>query len=146
MAEKREIKPWSWAMIMVLLVLFLGVGRNEAAPSAAECKLERRLGINACKPVLYGNSPSPDCCYRIRVTDIECVCPVITPQLAALVGDVNRAIRIIESCGRSVPSHVKCGSKFPLSVLYTVLASYSCSVFWISSTQIFCNRFMSRSF
>ncbi|RVW50836.1 hypothetical protein CK203_101836 [Vitis vinifera] len=82
------------------------VKTGSAAPSAAECKEERRLAINACKPVVYGKDPSPACCERARVTHIECVCPVITPKLAALI-DVNRAVRLIEGCGRKVPRHYK---------------------------------------
>ncbi|XP_021291943.1 uncharacterized protein LOC110422378 [Herrania umbratica] len=77
--------------------------------SDAQCKEERNLGINACKPVVYGKLPSPECCQRVRVTHLECVCPVISPQLAALI-DVNRAVRLIEGCGRRVPRHYKCGS------------------------------------
>ncbi|CAI9095581.1 OLC1v1031569C1 [Oldenlandia corymbosa var. corymbosa] len=101
------------AVFLLAVVLFLGaiMERSEApTPTAAQCKMERRLGINACKPVLYGSRPPPECCQRIRITHVECVCPVITPQLAALVGDINRAITIIQGCGRVVPRHFKCGS------------------------------------
>ncbi|KAE8055496.1 hypothetical protein FH972_012334 [Carpinus fangiana] len=77
--------------------------------SAAQCKEERRIGINACKAVLYGKLPSPACCERVRVTHIECVCADVTPKLAALI-DVNRAVRLTEGCGRRVPHHFKCGS------------------------------------
>lgn len=80
--------------------------------SSAECKQERKIGINACKPVIYGKLPSAECCQRVRVSHIECVCPVITPKLAALI-DLNRAIKLIEGCGRRVPRHFKCGSKYP---------------------------------
>ncbi|XP_027182928.1 stamen-specific protein FIL1-like [Coffea eugenioides] len=96
-------------IIKILLLLCLSAKRASAAPSEAQCRLERKLGINACKPVVYGKPPSADCCERVRVTDIECVCPVITPKLAALI-DLNRAIRLVEGCGRRVPRHFKCGS------------------------------------
>ncbi|XVE57542.1 hypothetical protein DITRI_Ditri04bG0098600 [Diplodiscus trichospermus] len=99
---------------MVLMVVAIGGGMWEvrmggAELSAAECKEERSLAVNACKPVVYGKLPSPECCQRVRVTHLECVCPVITPKLAALI-DLNRAIRLIEGCGRKVPRHYKCGS------------------------------------
>ncbi|GKA18160.1 bifunctional inhibitor/plant lipid transfer protein/seed storage helical domain-containing protein [Tanacetum coccineum] len=87
--------------------MFLATAR--AAPTATECKEERRLGINECKNVMYGRSPSASCCQRIRVSHVECVCPAITPKLAALI-DVNRFIRLIQGCGRRVPRHFKCGS------------------------------------
>ncbi|KAL9433939.1 hypothetical protein AB3S75_024575 [Citrus x aurantiifolia] len=87
----------------------VNMGASAAGLSAAQCKEERRIGLNECKPVLYGKLPSPSCCERVRVSHIECVCPVITPKLAALI-DVNRAIRLIEGCGRRVPRHFKCGS------------------------------------
>ncbi|GMN30894.1 hypothetical protein TIFTF001_003016 [Ficus carica] len=98
----------------LLVVVFVGIMHWEvevatAALSDAQCHEERRIGVNACKPVLYGKLPSPQCCERVRVSHLECVCPVITPKLAALI-DLNRAIRLIEGCGRQVPRHFKCGS------------------------------------
>ncbi|XP_057477474.1 uncharacterized protein LOC130765221 [Actinidia eriantha] len=106
------IKGWSWT-ILALLVAVVVVGWEarmaDAAPTAAQCKEERRVGINACKPVVYGKLPTPECCERIRVGHTECVCPVITPKLAALI-DVNRFVKLIEGCGRRVPRHFKCGS------------------------------------
>ena len=105
---------YSWGVMVVVAVVVVAmweVKTGGAAPSTAECKEERRLGINACKPVLYGKDPSPACCERVRVTKIECVCPMVTPKLAALV-DVNRAVRLIESCGRKVPRHYQCGSMY----------------------------------
>ncbi|CAL5355834.1 unnamed protein product [Camellia sinensis] len=100
----------SWVIwVMVVGVVVGGPAPASAALSAAECKEERRVGINACKPVVYGKLPTPECCERVRVSHIECVCPVITPKLAALI-DVNRAVRLVEGCGRRVPRHFKCGS------------------------------------
>ncbi|KAJ9701482.1 hypothetical protein PVL29_006715 [Vitis rotundifolia] len=99
-------------MVVLVVVLVVGmweVKTSSAAPTAAECKEERRLGINVCQPVVYGKDPSPACCERVRVTHLECVCPVITPKLAALI-DVNKAVRLIEGCGRKVPRHYKCGA------------------------------------
>ncbi|KAJ4825296.1 hypothetical protein Tsubulata_012522 [Turnera subulata] len=99
------------AFLVVLVILGVdGVAKaSAAAPSPAQCKQERNLGINACKPIVYGKPASPECCERIRVSHIECVCPVVNAKLAALV-DVNRFVRIIEGCGRRVPRHYKCGS------------------------------------
>ncbi|XVE65201.1 hypothetical protein DITRI_Ditri07aG0162100 [Diplodiscus trichospermus] len=101
-------------MVLVAVIMAVAGGVWEvkmagAELSAAQCKEERTLGENACKPVVYGKLPTPECCQRVRVTHLECVCPVITPTLAALI-DVNRAIRLIEGCGRRVPRHYKCGS------------------------------------
>ncbi|KAH9699588.1 AAI domain-containing protein [Citrus sinensis] len=84
-----------------------GGGGGGLSPS--QCSEERRLGVNACKPIVYGQPPSPACCQRIRVSHIECVCPAITPKLAAFI-NVNRVIRLIEGCGRRVSRHFKCGS------------------------------------
>ncbi|KAB1215690.1 hypothetical protein CJ030_MR4G009218 [Morella rubra] len=91
----------------------VGLGMWEVKMATADlskdqCHEEKRLGINACKPVLYGKQPTPECCERVRVSHLECVCPVITPTLVALI-DLNRAIRLIEGCGRRVPRHFKCG-------------------------------------
>ncbi|WCJ25734.1 hypothetical protein M5689_007598 [Euphorbia peplus] len=71
-------------IILVIVILSLSTWEVRAAgPSAAQCREERRLGVNACKPVVYGRKPSAQCCQRIRV---------------------------IQSCGRRVPRHFKCGS------------------------------------
>ncbi|KAL9665102.1 hypothetical protein QQ045_020512 [Rhodiola kirilowii] len=99
------------ALTLAMVVLMADMGTNVATATAVDCKQMRRLGINACKPLLWGQDPSAECCYRIRITPEYCVCPVVTPKLAALVTDLGKAIRIIESCGRRVPRHHKCGSK-----------------------------------
>ncbi|WCJ25735.1 hypothetical protein M5689_007598 [Euphorbia peplus] len=97
-------------IILVIVILSLSTWEVRAAgPSAAQCREERRLGVNACKPVVYGRKPSAQCCQRIRVTHTQCVCSVVTSKLAALI-DLNRAIQVIQSCGRRVPRHFKCGS------------------------------------
>ncbi|XP_059444857.1 uncharacterized protein LOC132176616 isoform X2 [Corylus avellana] len=94
---------------MVVLTMWPEVRMGSAALSAAQCIEERRLGVNACKPVIFGKLPTPACCERVRVSHIECVCPDVTPKVIALI-DLNRAIRLIEGCGRRVPRHFKCGS------------------------------------
>ncbi|XWS38663.1 hypothetical protein CRYUN_Cryun19dG0150400 [Craigia yunnanensis] len=106
-----ETKPLAFVLLVLVIAIVGGMGEVKMAGaelSAAQCKEERSLGINACKPVVYGKLPTPECCQRVRVTHLECVCPVITPHLAALI-DLNRAIRLIEGCGRRVPRHYKCG-------------------------------------
>ncbi|XP_021286656.1 uncharacterized protein LOC110418294 [Herrania umbratica] len=103
----------SWAGVLTLVVvLVVGVfevpmARGDMSPS--QCKEEQRLLVNACRPVIFGRSPSAACCQRVKVTQVECVCPVVTPKLAALIG-VERTIKQIEGCGRSVPHNFKCGS------------------------------------
>ncbi|PIA31018.1 hypothetical protein AQUCO_05300090v1 [Aquilegia coerulea] len=96
-------------LLLVLLGLMWETRMVGALLNASQCKEERRIGINACKAVIHGRLPSPECCERVRVSHVECVCPEITPKLAALV-DVNRAIKLIQGCGRRVPRHYKCGS------------------------------------
>lgn len=116
-------KSWAMLMAMLLVLALLNIFEVKMASaklSEAACKEERRIGINACKPVLYGKLPSPKCCERVRVTHIECVCSIITPKLAALI-DINRVIRLVEGCGRRVPRKFKCGSKlifFSVSSLF----------------------------
>ncbi|XP_031112092.1 uncharacterized protein LOC116016066 [Ipomoea triloba] len=101
-------------VVFVLFSLFLvgfwsWKGGRADALTPAECKEERRILVNACKAVITKRPPTAFCCERLRVTHVECVCPVITPTLAALI-DVNYAIKVIQGCGRQVPRHFKCGS------------------------------------
>ncbi|KAJ0049290.1 uncharacterized protein LOC116133139 [Pistacia vera] len=105
----RAIRSLGLSLMVLVVVGMCEVKMASAELSAAQCKEERRIGLNECKAVLYGKLPTPACCERVRVSHMECVCPVITPKLVALI-DVNRAIRLIEGCGRRVPRHFKCGS------------------------------------
>ncbi|KAI3689781.1 hypothetical protein L2E82_47748 [Cichorium intybus] len=127
--------------IMVVMMVVLAVAElnpaTGAGPSAAECHEERRLAVNACKSLVRGGLPSPQCCQRARVSHAECICPDVTPTVVALIGDVNRAIRLIESCHRRVPHHFKCGCKCDYSIktrcylflLCCILSFVSCPVF-----------------
>ncbi|GLT66371.1 hypothetical protein SLA2020_387390 [Shorea laevis] len=102
----------AWSGILALVLVLMAVFRAPIAKgdmNPSQCKEERRLLVNACRPVIFGRNPSSDCCQRVRVTHVECVCPVVTPKLAALIG-VERTIKQIESCGRTVPHNFKCGS------------------------------------
>ncbi|XP_021286654.1 uncharacterized protein LOC110418292 [Herrania umbratica] len=106
---------WAGTVILVVVVVVVAacvsevpMGRGDLSP--AQCKEEQRLLVNACRAVIFGLSPSPSCCERVRATHVECVCPVITPQLAALIGVERTTIKQIESCGRTVPHNFKCGS------------------------------------
>ncbi|KAK1564703.1 hypothetical protein Q3G72_009651 [Acer saccharum] len=104
-------------MVLVVVVLVVVVMKNEvvsgAVLSPSQCMEERRLGVNACKAVVFGQAPSAACCERVRVSHFECVCPVVTPKLTSLIS-VNSVINLLKRCGRRVPRHFKCGSlNFP---------------------------------
>ncbi|KAK9272116.1 hypothetical protein L1049_002486 [Liquidambar formosana] len=112
-------------MLLLGFTVLMGVCRvrmvNGVEVSPSQCTEERRLAINACKPVVYGQPASSACCERVRVSHFECACPAVTPKLAALI-DVNRAIKLLQDCGRRVPRHFKCGSKtFFLSDTYSTI-------------------------
>nr|GFC64337.1 bifunctional inhibitor/plant lipid transfer protein/seed storage helical domain-containing protein [Tanacetum cinerariifolium] len=96
--------------VMVLLALSELSPTNGAGPSAAACHEEKRLAVNACRSMWHGGLPSPQCCQRASVSHAECICPGVTPEIVAIIGDINRAIRLVERCGRRVPHHFKCGS------------------------------------
>ncbi|KAD4178272.1 hypothetical protein E3N88_26863 [Mikania micrantha] len=96
---------------MVMVLLAVASAAPIAAPNAAQCKKERRLGINACKSVLYGRLPSPSCCQRIRVSHLKCICSVITPKLAALI-NVFRYHRNDEDGRRNCDLCHDVGSKY----------------------------------
>lgn len=119
-------------MVMVVVVLLLqGAAPAWAGPNGRECRLERRVLVNACKVVLYGRPPTPECCVRIRRTHIvECVCPAVTPKVAPLI-DVNRFVKLLQGCGRQVPRHFKCGSE------YTLRRGLSLSAFSSTAADLF---------
>ncbi|RVW21761.1 hypothetical protein VitviT2T_024222 [Vitis vinifera] len=97
------------------VVVVCGWGNVQMASadtSPSQCKEERNLLVNACRPVIYGCSPSTDCCQRVRVSHVECVCPYVTPKTASIIGviGVDNVVKKIEGCGRTVPRKFKCGS------------------------------------
>ncbi|XVF87904.1 hypothetical protein PTKIN_Ptkin19aG0005700 [Pterospermum kingtungense] len=104
---------WTGKFVLVLgvVVCVLEVPTARAGMlSPIQCKKKQRLLVAACGAVMFGHTPSSECCERVRATHVYCVCPAITPKLAALLG-VERTIKQIEGCGRTVPRNFKCGSK-----------------------------------
>ncbi|KAM7466344.1 hypothetical protein LguiB_013906 [Lonicera macranthoides] len=111
----------SVVLFVALITIIVGIDSNNnkngggsgifvGALTGAQCKAERNGLVQACKPVVARRPPSPLCCQLLRGAHVECVCPVITPKLAALI-DVNYAIRVVQGCGRRVPRHYKCGKQ-----------------------------------
>ncbi|KAL6320896.1 hypothetical protein AAG906_010705 [Vitis piasezkii] len=93
--------------------LSMHLGNNHMASadtSPSECKEERDLLVNACRPVLYFRSPSADCCQRVRVSHVECVCPTSVPRpppsLEAKALVLHTWLRKLKG-GRTVPRKFK---------------------------------------
>ncbi|KAI3828926.1 hypothetical protein L1987_03037 [Smallanthus sonchifolius] len=97
-------------VVIAVVLAMSGSNASRARPSVGQCHKEEQLAVTACSSLFRGERPSGECCHRVRVTHAECVCPDVTPAVVAMIGDINRAIRLIESCGRKVPHHFKCGS------------------------------------
>ncbi|KAM1126436.1 hypothetical protein ACFX2B_041117 [Malus domestica] len=82
----------------------------KADTSPSQCKQEvGRLRDECRSAILPGRNPSALCCQIVRAAHVECVCPYVTPKVANLI-PVERTIKQIEGCGRSVPRNFKCGS------------------------------------
>ncbi|GAY46911.1 AAI domain-containing protein [Citrus sinensis] len=94
---------------VMLVVLVVAMILNGHTAAAAQCRVERRMLVNACKSLVFRIGPSAKCCERLRATRTQCVCSVITPTVAKLI-DVNYAVKVVRQCGRYVPRHFKCGS------------------------------------
>ncbi|KAL0713215.1 hypothetical protein Bca4012_020193 [Brassica carinata] len=90
------------------------------------CHAQRRVLVNACKRLILRQSPTAECCLRIRRTPMWCVCSIITPQLAALVNanDVSYAVGVIRQCGRPVARGTKCGTNATF-MRRTITTSYN---------------------
>ncbi|XP_010543644.1 PREDICTED: uncharacterized protein LOC104816486 [Tarenaya hassleriana] len=93
---------------LIVLVLISGFTLDYVA-GESYCRAQRRVLVNACKRLLLRLTPNAECCDRLRKTPTRCVCPIVTPQMAALI-DVNYVVGVIRSCGRRVPHGFKCGS------------------------------------
>lgn len=118
------------------LILFILISSFTLEMVAAEsyCQAQRRVTRNACAMVAFFQSPSNECCLRIRMIPMRCVCPLITPQIAARVTarKLNYGIGVIRQCGRPVASGTKCGSKWIFSfiiIFVTNMSSTSSSAF-----------------
>ncbi|KAF3499510.1 hypothetical protein F2Q69_00042470 [Brassica cretica] len=99
-------------MSLILVVLISNFTLNMVA-AESYCHGQCRVLVNACKRLILRQSPTAECCLRIRRTPMWCLCSIITPQLAALVNanDVSDAVGVICQCGRPVARSTKCGSK-----------------------------------
>ena len=110
-------------MAVVVAVVVVAPPMVKAELSPSQCKQERDQLVNECRPIIFGRNPSANCCQRVRVTHVECVCPYVTPKFANLI-NVGRVIKQIEGCGRTVPHNFKCGSEF-LSLILFISRLYS---------------------
>ncbi|KAL1196066.1 hypothetical protein V5N11_030126 [Cardamine amara subsp. amara] len=106
MEEKRAL------LKSLILFLFFFSLTIEMVAAESYCHAQRRVLVNACKRLIFRQSPTVDCCIRIRKTPMWCVCSIITPQLAALVNanDVSYIVGVVRRCGRPVARGTKCGS------------------------------------
>ncbi|CBI38538.3 hypothetical protein VitviT2T_024226 [Vitis vinifera] len=108
----RSMRAVLVLVVSVLVCIWGNIHLASADMSPTECKEERKLAGNACRPMLYGQNPSANCCQRIRVTHVECICPYVSPKVASIVRayGLNKLIKKIEGCGRAIPHNFKCGS------------------------------------
>ncbi|WMV43487.1 hypothetical protein MTR67_036872 [Solanum verrucosum] len=108
--HKIMMNKMIWSMVLVVILLYgLEIKIVKGEVSESVCREERSLGKKACLSVLFGSNPSAKCCERARVTHWECLCPIVTPKLVAMINP-KRIIRLIQGCGRTVPRNFKCGS------------------------------------
>ncbi|GLJ42364.1 hypothetical protein SUGI_0877380 [Cryptomeria japonica] len=92
------------ALVVVLMfVMMLGVVGGDKYGEELQ-----GLASN-CAPILLGNAPSAACCGVIRSVDLSCVCPKVTPAIAAYI-IAPKVVSFVQSCGRNVPHHTRCGS------------------------------------
>ncbi|XP_047306687.1 uncharacterized protein LOC124910110 [Impatiens glandulifera] len=106
MAVGRRLAAVGILVMVLMLILVEGQG-----PTPIQCSQEQQQGMSLCKRVIFGLSPSPNCCGIIRAGHFECACPVIDAKLAALL-NVDNASKLLRQCGRAVPNNFKCGSLY----------------------------------
>ncbi|XP_062092264.1 uncharacterized protein LOC133798092 [Humulus lupulus] len=107
MMKSRNIS--SVVLVTVAVVLLVVAPPVVKAVTADQCKEERRQLVNECRPVIFGQDPSNNCCQRVRVVHVECICPYLTPKFAKLI-NLERTAKQIRSCGRNIPHNFRCGS------------------------------------
>ncbi|RVW98125.1 hypothetical protein CK203_031809 [Vitis vinifera] len=76
----RSMRAVLVLVVSVLVCIWGNIHLASADMSPTECKEERKLAGNACRPMLYGQNPSANCCQRIRVTHVECIMPLRLSQ------------------------------------------------------------------
>ncbi|GLJ32871.1 hypothetical protein SUGI_0662030 [Cryptomeria japonica] len=94
-------------VLVFVFVMMLGVVVSRVRGD--KCGDEIQGLATNCAPILQGNAPSAACCGLIRSADMSCVCPKVTPAIAASI-NVPKLVTIIQSCGRNVPHQTRCGS------------------------------------
>ncbi|KAI6707439.1 hypothetical protein NL676_010401 [Syzygium grande] len=80
---------------------FVRLSKLQLEVSPSQCQDAIRQGIGACMAIAMGQPPSATCCSRIRVTHTECMCPLITPEVAVMI-DVDRAKKLVKGCRRKI--------------------------------------------
>ena len=109
------------AVAVAVMVVVLARRKAKAEMSPSQCKEENDQLVNRCWPVVVlRQNPSANCCKSVRVAHMECVCPHVTPELSKLV-NVERIIKQIQGCGRTIPHKFTCGSEF-LSLSLSLLS------------------------
>uniref|UniRef100_A0A803R520 Bifunctional inhibitor/plant lipid transfer protein/seed storage helical domain-containing protein n=1 Tax=Cannabis sativa TaxID=3483 RepID=A0A803R520_CANSA len=102
----------SSVVLVVMVALLVVTAPMVKAVTTNQCKNERTQLVNECRPVIFGQDPSNNCCQRVRVIHVECICPYLTPKFANLI-NLARTAKQIRSCGRNIPHNFKCGATFP---------------------------------
>ncbi|XP_047338852.1 uncharacterized protein LOC124942394 [Impatiens glandulifera] len=95
----------------IILMIIVSIPVLAQRPTLSQCSHERQQGIELCKEMIFGKSPSAACCRLIRTGHYECACPAIDAMLAALL-NVKLVSKILRECGRAVPHRLKCGSLY----------------------------------
>ncbi|GLJ42360.1 hypothetical protein SUGI_0877280 [Cryptomeria japonica] len=96
------------SVVVLMFVMMLGIV-GISMVGGDKCGEELQGLASNCAPLLQGNAPSAACCKVIRSVDLSCVCPKVTPAIAASI-NVPKVVSIVQSCGRNVPHHTRCGS------------------------------------
>lgn len=104
--EKRN----SCQFLVVLMILL-----SASQIQGTTCNGLGSVALLGCPEAIDWNMPNPPrpsehCCTLIRVIGMDCVCEVITKEMAAAI-DMQKLISVAATCGFPFAPGSQCGSK-----------------------------------
>ena len=111
-----NMKSLALAMLMVVASILLISGNHKVS---AKCQGSIPNLISKCSTFVQKagpeNPPSADCCAVVMGLDIPCVCNLVTQAIENMIS-MDKAVYVGRTCGLSIQSGQKCGSKSVNSV------------------------------
>ncbi|KAF4380032.1 hypothetical protein F8388_018156 [Cannabis sativa] len=109
--EIQMMMKISSVVLVVMVALLVVAAPMVKAVTTNQCKNERTQLVNECRPVIFGQDPSNNCCQRVRVIHVDLLISLILheqPNKSEVVEETfpttsNVAVRLFHDDQRKCP-------------------------------------------